>query len=197
VIYLASLIDVLAILFTSFALNLVPFAGPSNLLIASNVSLMSAVDPLGIGFLVAVGSATAKFIHYIVIFFLGKHIKEERRKRLDAVAPKLRRWGFIALFVAAATPIPDEPVIVPLGLSKYNPGKFFLAIFTGKLSITIAGAYFGKLGENMFSSILSQEALITISIVLTIAFTLILLKVDVIGLLEKALQRKQTRVPSP
>lgn len=117
-------------------------------------------------------------------------MKEDRKKRLDAVAPRLRRWGFIALFVAAATPIPDEPVIVPLGLLKYNPGKFFLAFFTGKLSITIAGAYFGKLGENLLSSIVSQEALMAISIVLTVVLTVILLKVDVADLLQKVTRRK-------
>jgi uncharacterized membrane protein YdjX (TVP38/TMEM64 family) len=153
--------------------------------------MMSALDPLGIGLLVAIGSATAKFIHYMVTFFIGKHIKEDSKKRLGTFAPKLQRWGFIALFIAAATPIPDEPLIVPFGLSRYSPSKFLLAFFTGKLSITIAGAYFGKFGGNLLSSIVSQEAMIAISIVLTIVATLVLLKVDVVALLQRTIRRKR------
>lgn len=96
----------------------------------------------------------------------------------------------MALFAVAATPLPDEPVVIPLGLLKYNPIKFFLAFFAGKLSITIAGAYFAKTSEALLAPWLSQEALIVISIVFTIAITVLLLKVDVVKLAEKVLKRK-------
>ena len=184
------LIELLTILLTSFALNLIPFASPSNLLIASNAALLGTADPISIGFLVAIGAAIAKFIHYIVTFFISGHIGEQRRKRLDAVAPRLRRWGFVALFIVAATPIPDEPVVIPLGLLKYNPAKFLLAYFAGKLSITVAGAYLGRLGEGLLGSVISQEAIIIVSIVLTIAITVMLLKVDVEKIAQKVLRRK-------
>jgi len=188
--HLASLIELLTILFTSFGLNLIPFAGPSNLLIASNAALLANADPVSIGFLVAFGAATAKFIHYIITFFVSAHLGEQRRKRLEIVAPRLRRWGLIALFAVAATPLPDEPVIIPLGLLKYNPIKFFVAYFAGKLSITVAGAYLGRFGQDLLAPIISQEALTIISIILTIVIAIILLKVDVEGLVRKILGRK-------
>lgn len=191
--YMASLAELLAILFTSFGLNLVPFASPSNLIIASNAALMSPVDPVSIGLLVALGSAFAKSIHYMITYFAGEHLGEKRRKRLDAVAPRLRRWGFFALFVAAATPIPDEPVIIPLGLLKYNPAKFFIAFFSGKLLITILGAYFGKITEEMLSPLINQEMLILISVVLTIAITILLLKLDIEGIAGKILGKATKR----
>jgi uncharacterized membrane protein YdjX (TVP38/TMEM64 family) len=189
---LALLIELLTILLTSFALNLIPFAGPSNLLIASNAALFSTANPFSIGFLVAFGAVTAKFIHYMITFFLSNHIGEQRRKRLDATAPKLRRWGFITLFTVAATPLPDEPVVIPLGLLKYNPAKFYAAYFAGKLSITIAGAYIGKVGQNLLASVASQEALIIVSIALTIAITIILLKVDVREQPKKSSEENET-----
>jgi membrane protein DedA with SNARE-associated domain len=188
--HLASLIELLTILFTSFGLNLIPFAGPSNLLIASNAALLTDADPASIGLLVAFGAATAKFIHYIITFFISAHLGEQRRKRLETVAPRLRRWGLIALFAVAATPLPDEPVIIPLGLLKYNPIKFFAAYFAGKLSITVAGAYLGRFGQDLLAPIISQEALTIISIILTIVIAIILLKVDVEGLVRKILGRK-------
>jgi membrane protein DedA with SNARE-associated domain len=187
------LIELLSILFTSFALNLIPFASPSNLLIASNAAILGTVDPLSIGLLVGLGSATAKFIHYIITFFVSKHLGEQRKKRLDAVAPRLRRWGAIALFIAAATPIPDEPVVIPLGLLRYNPAKFFFVYLAGKLSITIVGAYLGRLGEHLLASIISQEAFIILSISLTVVITIVLLKVDVEKIARKILRRKTTK----
>lgn len=193
---MASLIELLTILLTSFGLNLIPFAGPSNLLIASTAAIAGTADPISIGLLVAFGAATAKLIHYLVTFFIGKHIGEQRRKRLDAAAPKLRRWGFVALFIAAATPIPDEPVVIPLGLVKYSPVKFFVAYLSGKLSITIAGAYLGRLSEDLIAPIISQEMLMVISIVLTIVVTVILLKVDVEKRARKILGKEKTE-PQP
>jgi len=183
------LYEFLGILMTSFALNIIPFAGPSNLLIASNAALLVKADPLVIGFLVAFGSASAKLIHYLVSFFIGGHLGEERRRRLDATASKVRRWAFLALFVAAATPIPDEPVIMPLGLLKYNPLKFYVAFFTGKLTITIIGAYLGRASHQFLAPMISEEMLMVASIILTIVVTIVLLKIDVQKIASKIFKR--------
>jgi membrane protein YqaA with SNARE-associated domain len=191
---MASIYELLGVLVVSFALNLIPFASPSNLFIASNAALLVESDPFTLGFLVAAGSACAKGIHYIITFFVSKHLSEKRRQRLDAEAMKIKRWAFLLLFVAAATPIPDEPVVIPLGLLKYNPAKFFVAFFLGKLSITIFGAYMGKWSEGAFLSVISQEALIIISIISTILITILLLKVDFSKVMKKILRRKTDTV---
>jgi uncharacterized membrane protein YdjX (TVP38/TMEM64 family) len=187
---MASILELLGVLLGSFVLNLIPFAGPSNLLIASTAALSVQSDPFTLGFLVALGATAAKGLHYLVTFFISNRLSEKRRQRLDAEASKVKRWAFLLLFVAAATPIPDEPVVIPLGLMKYNPAKFILAFFLGKISITIIGAYLGNWSENTFSSAISQGAMIIISVVLTIAITIILLKVDVGKISEKILKRK-------
>jgi membrane protein DedA with SNARE-associated domain len=187
---LAGLFELLGILVFSFALNLIPFAGPSNLFIASNAALWVDADIFTVGFLVALGSATAKFIHYMVTFFLSGFMSQERRKRLDVAGLKVKRWATLALFVVAATPLPDEPVIIPLGLMKYSPVKVFSAYFAGKLLIGVVGAYFGQLSETIFASVLDQIALMALSIILTIVITVILLKVDVAKLMERVFKRK-------
>jgi uncharacterized membrane protein YdjX (TVP38/TMEM64 family) len=191
---MAVLIDLLIVLLTSFGFNLIPFAGPSNLFIASNLALMlGATDPgilVAIGFLVALGAALAKSVHYVVTFFVSKHLSEKQRQRLDAEALKVKKWAFLLLFVAAATPIPDEPVIIPLGLMKYSPVKFFSSFFLGKLLITVIGAFLGSWTESAFSEWLSPEVTIILSIILTVVVTIILLKVDVGKLAEKYLKRK-------
>jgi membrane protein DedA with SNARE-associated domain len=178
-----SLIELFFVLLTAFGFNLIPFAGPSNLLIASNAALLlGTTDPwilVAIGFVVAFGASFAKGIHYLITFFIGKRLKGKQRQRLDEDRAKLKRWAFWLLFLAAATPVPDEPIVIPLGLMKYNPGKFFMAFFLGKLSITVAGAFLGAWGGRTVSEWLSPEVTVALSIILTVIITVILLKIDV------------------
>jgi membrane protein DedA with SNARE-associated domain len=188
---MAYIIEFISVLFSSFLINLIPFAGPSNLLLASNAALLvPSADPFTLGFLVALGSAFAKGVHYIVSFFIGGHLSEKRKRRLEADKMKVRRWAFLLLYIAAASPIPDEPIVIPLGLMKYSPAKFFLSYFLGKISITIIGAYLGDVTGTYFSTWLSQEAMVTISVILTIIITVILLKVDLGKLAQRILRRK-------
>ncbi len=186
---MAILIELFSVMLISFGINMIPFASPSNLLIASNAALLVSTDPLSIGVLVAFGATCAKVIHYAISFFIGKHVGEERRRRLDAAASQTRRWAFLAVFIAAATPIPDDPVIIPLGLMKYNLGKFSLAYFSGKLCVAVLGAYLGGLGEELLSGFVSQVVLVVISIVLTLVITVILLRVDLSGIAERVLEK--------
>ena len=187
-------IDYVIVLAVAFGFNLIPFAGPSNLLIASNFAiLLEGADNATlvlIGFLIALGASCAKGVYYVVTFFVNKHLSEKRRQRLDADAVKIRRWAFPLLFLAAATPIPDEPVVIPLGLMKYNPAKFFTAYFLGKLVITIPGAFLGGFAGDLLSNYLSPWLMAAISIVLTVVITVILLKVDLGELSQRFLGKK-------
>lgn len=191
---MATIIELIIVLLSSFGFNMIPFAGPSNLFIASNAALIvPSAGPVTIGILVALGASFAKSIHYMVTFYVSKRLSEERRKRLDADVIKIRKWAFPLLFVAAASPIPDEPIVIPLGLMKYSPTKFFTAYFLGKLTIGVAGAYLGGWSLDVFSGILSQSAIIIISIVLTIVVTIILLKVDFSEFVEKYLRKNRNQ----
>jgi membrane protein YqaA with SNARE-associated domain len=176
----------------AFGLNLIPFFGPSNLLIASTAAIGiangDATALFTIGFLIAFAAALAKGIHYMITFFVSGHLSERNRQRLDTEAGKVKRWAFLLLYLVAATPIPDEPVVIPLGLMKYNPAKFFLSYFLGKITITIAGAFLGSWVETNFLSWLSQEAMIAISIALTVIITIILFKVDIGKEIDKILK---------
>jgi membrane protein DedA with SNARE-associated domain len=54
----------------------------------------------------------------------------------------------MGVFTAAATPIPDDIVYIPLGLANYSPVKFASAPFVGKFIpggvIVVISIYFGR-----------------------------------------------------
>ena len=182
-------VELLGVLLVSFGINMIPFASPSNLLVASSAALLVDSDPLSIGVLVALGATAAKLVHYTVSFFVGKHVSKKRRKRLETAAVKTRRWAALAVFIAAVTPIPDDPVVIPLGLMMYSPARFAVFYFAGKTLVTIIGAFMGGFGEQALSGYVSQVVLAIISVTLTIAITVVLLKIDLSQTAERILKK--------
>jgi hypothetical protein len=79
---MATPIELLIVFASAIGFNLIPFAGPSNLLIASTAALsLGATDPLTlvvIGLLIALGGSVAKSVHYMVTFFVSGHLSQKR-----------------------------------------------------------------------------------------------------------------------
>jgi membrane protein DedA with SNARE-associated domain len=195
------IIEFIIIFLTGFAFNLIPFAGPSNLLIASTAAIglgnADVTTLVIVGFLIALGATLAKGIHYMITFFVSGRLNQKRQERLNDDAHKIKKWAFPLLFLVAATPLPDEPIVIPLGLMKYSPTKFLSAYFLGKLTIAVAGAFIGQEASNLFSGWFTPEQMfvvsIFVSIILTVVITVILLKVDIGKLSEKYLNRKHAQ----
>ena len=118
--------------------SLIPFIPlPGFLLLAS----MSVGDQFNIHLLVLISALTATVAKQIIFYisYEGRHILNEKtRKRMRPFERLVKRYGAAAAFVAAATPIPDDLVYVPLGLAKYNPKRFFIATLTGKIVLSYA-----------------------------------------------------------
>jgi len=188
-----SIIEFVFIFGLGFGFNLIPFAGPSNLLIASNAAIaLGTTDTTTlvlVGVLIAFGAALAKGIHYMVTFFVSGRLSQKRQAKLNTDAALIKKWAIPLLYLVAATPLPDEPVVIPLGLMKYNPLKFFSAYFLGKLTIAVAGAFLGNIaGDFLLNWFTPEESFIVsivVSVVLTVVITVILLKVDLKKLTEK------------
>ena len=178
----------------SFALNLIPFAGPSNIVIAGIIALnMPSSSFWLIGLSVALGSSLAKMIHFSAAFLASKILKEDQKLRLARYGKKAGKIGALIIFLAAATPIPDEPIVIPLGLMEYNLWKFAGIYFLGKCAITIPGAYLGhSAGLSMIDAIGNINVII-ISAIVTIAATILIIKVDLGELFSKIFGRHVER----
>jgi len=122
----------LGLTIVSFFGSLIPFVPiPSFVLVAT----MAAGEQFDIHVLVLIAALTstaAKQIIFYVSYGGRKIISEKTKKRMLPFQKLVKRYGGSAAFVAAATPIPDDLVYIPLGLAKYNPKRFFVATLLGK-----------------------------------------------------------------
>jgi membrane protein DedA with SNARE-associated domain len=175
----------LGVFLVSLAVNLIPFTSPSNLVIAGAVAfLFPTMHPLSVGLTVAVAATIAKTAHYYVAAYVGTKTTSSTKK-LESYGRSLGRWGALAVFVAAATPIPDDPLVIPLGLTRYSPAKFFVAYLLGKALVSVAGAYIGRQSALTFETIFPSNEYVIVSAVLSVLLASVLIKADMGGLVSR------------
>lgn len=122
--------------FISFFGSLIPFVPLPSFLLLATMAVGETFDIHALAFLSAITSTVAKQIIFYASYSGRRIIKEETRKRMKPFERLVKRYGAAAAFAAAATPIPDDIVYIPLGLAKYNPKRFFLATFAGKVVLS-------------------------------------------------------------
>ncbi|MDH3277710.1 MAG: VTT domain-containing protein [Nitrosopumilus sp.] len=131
----------------SFFGSLIPFVPLPSFLLLATMSVGEQFDLHMLAIISAVTATAAKVIVFTVSYGGRKIIGEKSRKRMRPFERLVKRYGAGAAFFAAATPMPDDLIYVPLGLAKYNPKRFFVATLTGKLvlsySIVFISHYMG------------------------------------------------------
>ena len=122
----------------SFFGSLIPFVPLPSFLLLATMSVGDQFDLHILAIISAVTATAAKVIVFSVSYEGRRIIGEKSRKRMRPFERMVKRYGAGAAFFAAATPIPDDLIYVPLGLAKYNPKRFFIATLSGKLVLSYA-----------------------------------------------------------
>jgi membrane protein DedA with SNARE-associated domain len=170
----------LGLAIVSFFGSLIPFVPiPSFVLVAT----MAVGEQFDIHVLVLIAALTAtgaKQIIFYVSYGGRKIISEKTKKRMKPFQKLVKRYGGSAAFVAAATPIPDDLVYIPLGLAKYNPKRFFVATLLGKIvlyyAIVLISHYMGlSLLEPILQNIEDPLPVYIGIIILGLAMTIIVI----------------------
>ncbi|MDI1495308.1 MAG: SNARE associated protein [Cenarchaeum symbiont of Oopsacas minuta] len=129
----------------------------------------------------AVFAASAK----LVIFYIGYNgrriMHKSTIKRMRPIERIVKKYGAVAAFIAAATPIPDDLVYIPLGIARYNPLRFFIYTLAGKFVIsyvTIILSHF--LGPSVIGSLSQRidnpsDAYIAVGLLVVILFVIVIL----------------------
>ena len=123
----------LGLAIVSFFGSLIPFVPIPSFVLVATMAVGEQFDIHALVLIAAVTSTVAKQIIFYVSYGGRKIISEKTKKRMEPFQKLVKRYGGSAAFVAAATPIPDDLVYIPLGLAKYNPKKFFVATLLGKI----------------------------------------------------------------
>jgi len=163
----------------SFFGSLIPFVPiPSFILLVT----MAVGDQFNIHVLALLSAVTAAGAKQIIFYasYSGRRILgEETKRRMKPFQRLVKRYGGAAAFLAAATPIPDDLVYIPLGLAKYNPKRFFVATLTGKIVlsyvIVLGSHFFGDALEPFLEQVEDPTAIYAGIVVFAVALTVIII----------------------
>lgn len=170
----------------SFFGSLIPFVPLPSFLLLATMSVGDQFDLHVIALISAFTATGAKIIVFSVSYGGRRIIGEKSRKRMRPFERLIKKYGAAAAFFAAATPMPDDLIYVPLGLAKYNPKRFIIATLAGKIIlsyiIVFMSHYFGLSLVEPFLEDIEDVSTIYIGIAvfaaIMTAVVILLLKLD-------------------
>jgi len=170
----------------SFFGSLIPFVPLPSFLLLATMSVGDQFDLHIIALISAFTATGAKIIVFSVSYGGRRIIGEKSRKRMRPFERLIKKYGAAAAFFAAATPMPDDLIYVPLGLAKYNPKRFIVATLAGKIVlsyiIVFGSHYFGLSLVEPFLEDIEDVSTIYIGIAvfaaIMTAVVILLLKLD-------------------
>ena len=136
--FFSSEVGYLGLALVSFFGSLIPFVPIPSFILLVTMSVGNQFDLHILAIIAAVTATVAKQIIFGISYGGRKIMSEKTKQRMLPFQRLVKKYGAAAAFVAAATPIPDDIIYVPLGLAKYNPLRFFIATLTGKLVLCYA-----------------------------------------------------------
>ena len=146
---------------------------------------LQTFDPLWIAVAAGLGSAIGEFSGYLIGFGGRRVIGDKYKKKMDFLTKLFKKYGPIAIFVFALTPLPDDLLFIPLGVMRYSLIRAFIPALLGKFFSNLIIAYSGRLSLEIVKSLFGVEGEGTslligtiIGIVLLVIVFIIMFKVD-------------------
>ncbi len=140
-------------LFVSFLGNatiLVPFPyiGVPFVLggLRDSVSSLFIFDPTLVGFLAGIGACLGEMTGYLIGHLGGQVLDDEHINGFRRFVHLYPRATPVVIWFLAATPLPDDVVIVPLGAVRYSWWKVLVPLLIGKSMFLIGVAWAGRFG---------------------------------------------------
>ena len=139
------------------------------------------IDPLTLTVAGGLGSAVGQLSGYYIGYFGAKLVSVERRRKMEFFVKMFKKYGSALVFLFALTPLPDDLIIIPLGVLRYSFIRVFIPLLMGKLLMCFLLAYFGNIFGTLLYAMFGEENFLAETLFTTVMLILIfilLLKVD-------------------
>ncbi len=167
----------IGVFFLSLIGSIVPFLPLPYLFLV--VVLSAKLDPLLLGLLAGLGGSLGKMSSYALGRFGYRLLGETRKKKMSALRRLINRFGAVGIFVFALTPLPDDVLYIPIGITGYSFRRFMIASMAGKVILAIGVAYLGRAYLHFFHAFEVGDVVGTlVSIGVLVVITALILRTD-------------------
>jgi membrane protein DedA with SNARE-associated domain len=173
--------------FGVFAISLIGTASiiipiPYTILIFNlSISYPNEWDPILLTIAGGLGSAIGEMSGYALGYFGRKIVNQERQRKMTYLVKIFDRYGPLAIFVFALTPLPDDLLYIPLGILRYKFYKAFIPTLIGKLLMIFIIVYFGRSAGDIIRLMLGEggtEIVIAVTTVLLLIILVAMYRID-------------------
>ena len=113
-------------------------------------------DPFLIAIAAGLGSAVGEFSGYLLGLYGRRVISAERRRKMEFMVKVFDRFGPVAIFLFALTPLPDDLLFIPLGIMHYSLLRAFIPGLIGKTCMNFIVAYSGRYAIQIIKDIFGE-----------------------------------------
>ena len=151
----------------------------------------ATLNPMLLGLVTGLGSMIGEFSAYLIGRGGRNIIDEKYGTRLETAKILVQRYGMMIIFLFAVLPLPDDLILIPLGMLRYSLKKAMVAMFLGKLIMCTAVAYAGRYSYVMIKDIFESAGYVggLASTGLLIILIYIMLKVDWTNFVSKDMKK--------
>ena len=140
----------------------------------------ATLNPLLLGLVCGIGSTVGEFSAYLVGVGGRKVIEGRYEERLESAKRLIQRYGAAIIFLFALLPLPDDVILIPLGVLRYDLKKALGAMFLGKTIMLTFVAYAGRFSYTFVKDIFESGGIIggVASVALLVIILVAMMKID-------------------
>jgi membrane protein YqaA with SNARE-associated domain len=120
----------------------------------------ATLNPLLLGLTCGLGSTIGEFSAYLVGMGGRKVIEGRYGERLENAKLLIERYGMAIIFLFALLPLPDDVILIPLGMMRYDLKKALVAAFLGKVAMCTIVAYAGRFSYTFVRDIFESGGIV-------------------------------------
>ena len=120
----------------------------------------ATLNPLLLGLTCGLGSTIGEFSAYLVGMGGRKVIEGRYGERLESAKLLIERYGMAIIFLFALLPLPDDVILIPLGMMRYDLKKALIAAFLGKVAMCTIVAYAGRFSYTFVRDIFESGGIV-------------------------------------
>ena len=155
-----------------------PYVGVAFILggLRDELTLAFVFDPWLIGIVSGIGAMIGEMTGYLIGYGGGRLIDEDQTSAFKSFVDSHPRATPIVVWFLAATPIPDDVLVIPLGAARYSWWKVALVQLIGKTMFLMGISWSGRIGLDFVGSILgSTDPLSLLSRVIEVSSVLLVI----------------------
>ena len=138
------------------------------------------LDPIILGLVCGIGSTIGEFSAYLIGRGGRRIIDNRYGDRLESARLLIQRHGMAVIFLFAVLPLPDDLILIPMGMMKYDLRKAMVAMFLGKTIMCMTVAYAGRYSYSFIRDIFASSGIVggVLSTVILALVVIAMIKID-------------------